>query len=197
MPTSVTGDSARKVAKSERLMVVLLLAISAWIQLTVVNHTTVDSPLRADAGDYFSYAYNLAHSGVYSRERTWNSETPEAASAPDSIRTPGYPLFLRLVGKPEPTQSHLHRVALWQGSLGVAVVWLTWCIARRFLPPWAALLATSRFLALYGATAALHRLVLRAWTVLRGLDYRVGFLLATALQVALSYLGIRSPVCKQ
>lgn len=47
----------------------------------------------------------------------------------------------------------------------------------------------ARFGALYAGIAVLHALVLALWTDLGGLDYRVGFLLATGLQVVLSYWG--------
>ncbi|MCY7317129.1 MAG: GtrA family protein [Ramlibacter sp.] len=47
----------------------------------------------------------------------------------------------------------------------------------------------ARFALLYGAIALLHALVLALWTDLLGLDYRLGFLLATGLQVTLSYWG--------
>jgi 4-amino-4-deoxy-L-arabinose transferase-like glycosyltransferase len=66
-----------------------------------------------------------------------------AAPAPDSIRSPGYPLFLRLVGRPELSHAYLHRVTLWQAGLGVLSVWLTWCLARRFLPLGFAFAATA------------------------------------------------------
>ena len=49
---------------------------------------------------------------------------------------------------------------------------------------------------LYAALAAAHGLILFAWTDLAGLDYRVGFLLATAFQVAVSYVGNRTLVFK-
>jgi putative flippase GtrA len=58
--------------------------------------------------------------------------------------------------------------------------------------PWGG--QAARFLALYAATALVHGAVLLCWTDLAGLDYRVGFLLATALQVVLSYLGNRTLV---
>ncbi len=47
----------------------------------------------------------------------------------------------------------------------------------------------ARFGALYAAIACLHALVLALWTDYFALDYRWGFLLATGLQVALSYWG--------
>jgi putative flippase GtrA len=49
----------------------------------------------------------------------------------------------------------------------------------------------SRFLALYAVTALMHGLVLFGWTDIAGRDYRVGFLIATGLQVIISFLGNR------
>lgn len=46
-----------------------------------------------------------------------------------------------------------------------------------------------KFGGLYGAIAILHGAVLFAWTDVMALDYRAGFLIATALQVSLSYVG--------
>lgn len=53
-----------------------------------------------------------------------------------------------------------------------------------------------RFSGLYGAIALLHGGVLLVWTDFFGLDYRVGFLLATLLQASLSYLGNKFLVFK-
>lgn len=47
----------------------------------------------------------------------------------------------------------------------------------------------AKFSALYGAIAILHGLVLLIWTDWMGNDYKVGFLLATSLQVVGSYFG--------
>ncbi len=47
----------------------------------------------------------------------------------------------------------------------------------------------TRFLALYAAIAALHGVVLWGWTDHFGADYRIGFVLATVLQMAFSFLG--------
>jgi len=47
----------------------------------------------------------------------------------------------------------------------------------------------ARFGTLYASIALLHGSVLFLWTDVLGLDYRIGFLLATGLQVVLSYWG--------
>ena len=46
-----------------------------------------------------------------------------------------------------------------------------------------------RFAALYGVTASMHAGVLYVWTDLLHFDYRIGFLIASGLQMLLSYTG--------
>lgn len=46
-----------------------------------------------------------------------------------------------------------------------------------------------KFLILYGAIALVHATVLFVWTDWFGFDYKIGFLIATSLQVTISYLG--------
>jgi putative flippase GtrA len=48
-----------------------------------------------------------------------------------------------------------------------------------------------RFAGLYLGIASLHALVLYFWTDQLGFDYRLGFVMATSMQVLLSYLGNR------
>lgn len=48
-----------------------------------------------------------------------------------------------------------------------------------------------RFLLLYISIAIVHGITLAVWTDWLALDYRIGFLLATFLQFALSYAGNR------
>ena len=47
----------------------------------------------------------------------------------------------------------------------------------------------ARFGGLYAATALVHASVLLVWTDILAFDYRLGFLLATAIQVVMSYIG--------
>ena len=47
----------------------------------------------------------------------------------------------------------------------------------------------AKFGVLYASIALLHGCVLWIWTDINHLDFRIGFLLATALQVALSFWG--------
>lgn len=53
------------------------------------------------------------------------------------------------------------------------------------------------FGALYALLALAHGFTLYLWTDRAGLDYRLGFLVATGLQVVLSYAGNKSLVFRQ
>ena len=54
----------------------------------------------------------------------------------------------------------------------------------------------SKFLLLYVAITFLHGSILFGWTDIYHLDYRIGFLLATCVQVSLSYWGNKIIVFK-
>jgi len=53
-----------------------------------------------------------------------------------------------------------------------------------------------KFSGLYGVIAVMHCLVLLVWSDWWAFDYRVGFLLATVLQLSMSYLGNKFLVFK-
>ena len=52
------------------------------------------------------------------------------------------------------------------------------------------------FVVLYGLLALAHGVILYLWTDRAGFDYRIGFLLATCVQVAGSYIGNKLVVFK-
>ena len=135
MIEQVASGASTRHAKSiaSKIALLLVLLLSAFIQLTVVARTEVINPLRADAREYFFSAYNLDHYGVYSSEVTWPPEQHLQPPSADTVATPGYPLFLRLVGHPEPTVEFVRRVTLTQAALGVVSVWMMYLIAVRFL----------------------------------------------------------------
>lgn len=54
-----------------------------------------------------------------------------------------------------------------------------------------------KFSSLYAIIALLHGLILWFWTDRYGLDYRYGFIIATGMQVFLSYIGNKFVVFKK
>lgn len=98
---------------------------------------------------------------------------------------------LKVVGLPSAGLANLIAA-----MVGIATSFLgsRYYVFRMHMMPWMG--QALRFGILYGAIALLHGGVLLVWTDWQGLDYRVGFLLATGLQVSLSYVGNRWLVFK-
>lgn len=122
------------------LALIAIVALGAFLRFAAVLGTVVDAPLRADAGDYFSYAYNLDQFGVYSRSHAFLGGD-RSLPAPDAIRSPGYPLLLSLLMEPSPSGQTLLNITLLQALLGVLMVWLVFVLGRQCLSPGWALLA--------------------------------------------------------
>lgn len=80
------------VAYNKRVIVILCILTLVTFLFRLSYNWTTKPPIRADAGQYVMYAYNLNEYGVFSLE---NSPTP----SPDSFRSPGYPLLLAAVLK--------------------------------------------------------------------------------------------------
>lgn len=119
-------------------VIVVVLAIAFALRLGAVNQTVMDGPIRADARDYYFYAYNLHHYGVYSRADT---RAAESAPEPDAVRSPGYPLFLWAIWS-DNLRFMLWRARFVQAILDVGTVLLVFLLGRRVLPyGWAVLAA--------------------------------------------------------
>ena len=73
----------------------LIIVLSIVMRVIVIDETEIDTPIRADAYDYYHYAINLKLFNVYSKQ-VYAGEgrfTPE----PDAVRSPGFPLFASLM----------------------------------------------------------------------------------------------------
>lgn len=93
----------------------------------------VDRPLRIDAKDYYSYAYNLHERGVYSHDdRGWQGLTTETPS-PDAVRSPGYPLFLTLFVDGAPKMEIFAGILLAQIVLSALAIVLVYVVFRNVL----------------------------------------------------------------
>ena len=125
--------------RSVFLVFAMIVIASAFFRVTASINTLVVHPLRADAGDYFSYAYNLKHSGVYSRNQSY-LESNNAVPVPDALRPPGYPLMLWWFAGETPTGKTILHITLFQALLGVGMVLMVFFLGRQFLPPGWALL---------------------------------------------------------
>jgi 4-amino-4-deoxy-L-arabinose transferase-like glycosyltransferase len=122
------------------LIVGFYLRYEAWLE------TRVRHPLQQDALDYFSYAYNLRHHKIYSKEFLQPPDSNPQLS-PDALRTPGYPLFLAVMVNSPPTRYLIKKIAFWQMVVSMLTIVLAFFLFRRFLLPAATMLAAI-FLAL-------------------------------------------------
>lgn len=111
------------------LAITLLLA--AYLRLGAVLQTTYELPLRADALDYVSYAYNLREFGVYSRAPFFL--VPEITPQADSLRMPGYPLFLTLFMGEGDGAKFILMIGLVQALLGLISIGLIWSLSREVI----------------------------------------------------------------
>lgn len=125
------------------VLAALIIVAAAAIRIHTVNTTVVDGPYRADSAQYFNYAYNLRHHGVYSLDAA-SVVNPNVQPKPDAMRPPGYPLFLAPLVTSPASPALFHTISIWQALLGTLVVLLVLLVfRRRLLPPWLALLVAA------------------------------------------------------
>jgi len=106
---------------------VTLLALSLrWAYLSRMD---VDNPMRGDAVQYVSYAWNLAHHGVFSKSTAGSIDV-----VPDNFRDPGYPSLLAGVMLfSDNFAPWYHAVLLLQGLLSALTVALLMAAIRPWL----------------------------------------------------------------
>jgi len=112
---------------------ITLLALALrWYYVTI---TIVPQPLSGDAGQYYVYAWNLLHHGIFS-----SSKPGSASVLPDNYRDPAYPLFLALWIKTlGPGRIAYGATLLCQALLGAMTVGISMQICRQWLSVrWAA-----------------------------------------------------------
>jgi 4-amino-4-deoxy-L-arabinose transferase-like glycosyltransferase len=114
------------------LALIGILLLAFYLRWTSASETSVLIPLRADAQDYFMYAYNLRHKHVYSRDAT-NFQKPDFRPAPDAARSPGYPIFLSAFVSGFPNKDMIDRIVLWQALLSTITILFSFLFFRTFL----------------------------------------------------------------
>lgn len=118
-------------AKLTYFLLSLIVLFAIFLRINAALHTEVNIPIRADAVEYYSYAYNMNTHGVYSRDSSFD---PVDTPAPDALRSPGYPLMLIPFTSEPPNQRAVLNIKLLQAILGVFTVALTFYVASSVMP---------------------------------------------------------------
>lgn len=139
-PSNVIGQPRRRVWG----IAVAGAALAIAVRWYFVAHALVLQPLdnpnaQADAVEYYRYAWNLLHHGVFSL-RVPTDATPTS----DSFRDPGYPLFLSLwMALTNGYEQWFSGVLLAQCALGGVTVGCIVLAVRDELPDWALIMAAA------------------------------------------------------
>ena len=110
-----------------------ILVVGFYLRIGSAVGTLVINPLRADAGNYFMYAYNLRYKHTYSQEIA-NMRDLSSPVTPDSLRSPGYPLFLVPFLDGLSFESFVDRVIIAQVILSLLTILMTYLLCKSFLP---------------------------------------------------------------
>jgi len=110
-----------------------ILVVGFYLRIGSAVGTLVINPLRADAGNYFMYAYNLRYKHTYSQEIA-NMRDLSSPVTPDSVRSPGYPLFLVPFLDGLSFESFVDRVIIAQVILSLLTILMTYLLCKSFLP---------------------------------------------------------------
>lgn len=121
------------------IVITLLVAtvLAGALRVSVTNQTEIHKPVRADAREYLTYAYNMKHHGIYSRTFA------EADSPPDAVRSPGYPIFLLPFTNGMPTVKSVKQITYTQAIIGAFVVSLSLMVFLKMMTPSFAIIATA------------------------------------------------------
>lgn len=128
------------------LLLLLIIIVGLYFRVTMVVETKVDYPVRADAKQYISYAYNIIYNKIYSKDNPFyvNADDELAIKKnvkPDALRTPGYPLFIALFIQGNSLDVTLKRVCYAQAILSTLVIVLVFFLLSSIIPKSLALLA--------------------------------------------------------
>ncbi|WP_354515170.1 MULTISPECIES: hypothetical protein [unclassified Luteibacter] len=157
----IAGNApAIRVYNAVTLIAVIGGLLAVVLRVYYVLHAQVLQPLddpqvRADAADYYRYAWNLLHHAAFA-----NDVPASPQLHPNSFRDPGYAVFLAgLMAATSNYASWYAAVLLTQALLGGITVSLLVLAARDFLPP-TALAVAALAMALWPHSVAMPSFVL-------------------------------------
>jgi len=119
----------------------IVILIGFYLRIESIDGTKINHPIRADAKDYFMYAYNMRHHDVYARDVATLKDPPQRVT-PDAVRSPGYPLFLALFVNGPPNRIMIDKIMFWQVIISTLTLVISYFLFKSFIPLyWAGLAA--------------------------------------------------------
>jgi len=131
----MSGQRSRSSRLQGALLIILFCVAALALRWLYYERLDLPYPVRADARDYFVYAYNLVHFGTYSKALS------EDKPRPDAWRSPGYPLIVAAALSLGGLKRYYDLMIHFQIVLSSLCVPMTYFVGRRFMPNWAALTA--------------------------------------------------------
>jgi len=119
----------------------LIIIFGFYLRIGSLKDTVVIDPLRADAGQYYMYAYNLRHKHIYSRE-IGDSMDFKSPVTPDAVRSQGYPLFLALFVDGPPTMKIIKNILSAQVIISTLTIFIAFLFFKSFLSRFWAVVAS-------------------------------------------------------
>ena len=113
-------------------VLILILVSGFYLRCESILNTEVIKPLRADAGQYFMYAYNLRHKHTYSHQMD-NPKDLESPVKPDAVRSPGYPLFLAFFVDGLPNKRMINRILFSQVVISTLTILVAFFLFKESL----------------------------------------------------------------
>lgn len=131
----MAGNPNRRARWFFPIVLIVFFGLAVFIRIEYLKHTEAEIPIRGDAYQYYAYGFNLRHFGVFSHD------TDQAQPAPDSFRSPGYPILIAALIYLRGDTGFYPLILYVQAILSASLVILTFLLGIKLLPKWAALVA--------------------------------------------------------
>ena len=120
--------------RREWTWLVILIFLGSILRIQAISTTELETPIRADARDYYFAAFNLKYWQTFSI-----APPASAAPAPDAVRPPVIPVLIATIIEPMPAEGMLFRFNLFQTVLDTLTILFSFLLFRQLGKPVVAL----------------------------------------------------------
>jgi len=117
-----------------KLILALVIILSGfYLRYISVSETYVKNILSRDSKEYFTYAYNISHYGVYSIDPKGMKGVSQNIE-PDAKRSPGYPLLVSVLIDHNSIPKAINYILLLQIIISTFTMLIAFLFYQKFLP---------------------------------------------------------------